>query len=143
METTKTLLLETNKINKNNRYYPKEVVKKSLLDELIQTQLNNGSWFGEAGQPIVSSLNRIKEISLLNTSHIIKNVYFKEDNLYGQIIFTDTKVGQDLKSLYEQGLEPKFALRGIGNVKSINGYYEVTDLKIITFDWDIENSTEE
>lgn len=52
------ILQEANKPNRNGRVYPKAVLEKALNAPNIQERLATKTWYGEAGHPLDTSVQR-------------------------------------------------------------------------------------
>lgn len=120
--------------NQNGRVYPKEVLvreAKSYLDEAVK----QNRAMGELDHPDSST------VSLANTSHVIKDMWWEGDDLLGVVEILDTPAGRILKSLFESNVTVGISSRGVGSVKEVytegNGSaMEVQeDFKLIAFDF--------
>jgi hypothetical protein len=127
------LLLKTDQVLPSRNFYLYELVKKCIEDESIQNKISNNILYGEADTP--DSYEELIKFNLNRVTHSIKNLYFKDKDLYGIIEILPTKIGKDLENLIKQGVNPKFTIRAVGNIDRINGVNWISDLKIITFDW--------
>ena len=133
-----TVLQEANKSNRNGRIYPKAVLEKALNAPNIRERLATKTWFGEAGHPMDTSVQRQMTIDMRNIAFIIKAIWWEGDLLKGRLETADTAVGRDMKGLIEQGCRVAFSLRAQGNVHTnpVTGIVEVEDgLQILGYDW--------
>ena len=133
-----TVLQEANKSNRNGRIYPKAVLEKALNAPNIRERLATKTWFGEAGHPMDTSVQRQMTIDMRNIAFIIKEIWWEADLLKGRLETADTAVGRDMKGLIEQGCRVAFSLRAQGNVHTnpVTGIVEVEDgLQILGYDW--------
>ena len=133
-----TVLQEANKSNRNGRIYPKAVLEKALNAPNIRERLATKTWFGEAGHPMDTSVQRQMTIDMRNIAFIIKEIWWEGDLLKGRLETADTAVGRDMKGLIEQGCRVAFSLRAQGNVHTnpVTGIVEVEDgLQILGYDW--------
>lgn len=133
-----TVLQEANKSNRNGRIYPKAVLEKALNAPNIRERLATKTWFGEAGHPMDTSVQRQMTIDMRNIAFIIKEIWWEGDLLKGRLETADTAVGRDMKGLIEQGCRVAFSLRAQGNVHTnpATGIVEVEDgLQILGYDW--------
>lgn len=133
-----TVLQEANKSNRNGRIYPKAVLEKALNAPNIRERLATNTWFGEAGHPMDTSVQRQMTIDMRNIAFIIKEIWWEGDLLKGRLETADTAVGRDMKGLIEQGCRVAFSLRAQGNVHTnpVTGIVEVEDgLQILGYDW--------
>ena len=132
------VLQEANKPNRNGRIYPKHVLEKALKAPNIQERLTTKSWYGEAGHPLDSSVQRQMTIDLRNVAFIITEIWWEGDLLKGKLETASTSVGKDMKGLIEQGCKVAFSLRAQGNVHTnpVTGLVEVEEgLQILGYDW--------
>ena len=118
------VLIPLNIKNKNGRIYTKENIEPCVQDFIYRIN-NNGPIFGQIDHP--DSF----DISLSKASHIIKNIWFENNNLVGEITPLTTYYGKQLKELISSGVYFSVRPRSIGFV-DINGYVQLE--KIITFD---------
>ena len=133
-----TVLQEANKSNRNGRIYPKAVLEKALNAPNIRERLATKTWFGEAGHPMDTSVQRQMTIDMRNIAFIIKEIWWEGHLLKGRLETADTAVGRDMKGLIEQGCRVAFSLRAQGNVHTnpVTGIVEVEDgLQILGYDW--------
>lgn len=124
--------------NRNGRVYPKAVLEKALNAPNVRERLSTKTWFGEAGHPLDSSVQRQMTIDLRNVAFIITEIWWEGNLLKGRCETADTAVGHDMKGLIEQGCKVAFSLRAQGNVHTnpVNGLVEVEDgLQILGYDW--------
>lgn len=124
--------------NRNGRIYPKSVLEKALSMPNIQERLRTKTWFGEAGHPLDSSVQRQMTVDLRNVAFIIEEIWWEGNLLKGKCETANTACGHDMKGLIEQGCKVAFSLRAQGNVHTnpTNGLIEVEDgLQILCFDW--------
>lgn len=132
------VLQEANKPNRNGRVYPKAVLEKALNSPNIQERLATKTWYGEAGHPLDSSVQRQMTIDLRNVAFIITEIWWEGDLLKGRIETANTECGRDMKGLIEQGCKVAFSLRAQGNVHTnpVSGLIEVEDgLQILGYDF--------
>lgn len=117
---------EFDKLNQNDRIYPKNVYLEAL-DELLP-KIREGRLLGECDHP------EYDEVHLSNVSHIVKRCEVQGDKLYGEVELLDTPSGKVAQALVEAGVPIGISSRAIGNTRNIKEGTEVTDLKLITFD---------
>jgi len=132
------VLQEADKPNRNGRIYPKAVLEKALNAPNIRERLETKTWFGEAGHPLDSSVQRQMTIDLRNVAFIIKEIWWEGNLLKGRIETANTACGRDMKGLMEQGCKVAFSLRAQGNVHTnpTTGIIEVEDgLQILGYDF--------
>jgi hypothetical protein len=138
----KFLLLRTNEKNLNGRIYPDDVVKEAVLKPEFQARLKSGRVYGTLGQSF-NSLEEASRIDMSNVSHVLTDITFEGNNVFGEIQTLDTPAGRDMEKLLSQNTQVELALRAVGD-----GSYNVKDeaflvesLDIISFDWVLNSST--
>jgi len=123
----KFLLLETNSITPSGRIYPKEVVEEAIQTKEFKDRLDSGKILGYIGQPLDTSARKDQP------SHVLKDIYFQDNDLYGEIEVLDTSTGEALKKMIFDK-EVRYALQGVGDVSvDSNGVTNVISLEIETF----------
>jgi hypothetical protein len=124
--------MKSNKINTNGRIYPKEVLQNAIYDPKFQESLKNSEILGYMGQ----------EIKLDNSTHIVKDIYFIDDDVYAEIEPLPLSKIQKLNKLIDQG-SLDLALRGVGDVKydDEKSANIVTSLSILSVDLVEKSST--
>lgn len=133
-----TVLQSASTPNRNGRIYPKKVLEKALNAPHIQERLKTNTWYGEAGHPMDSSVQRQMTIDMRNIAFLIKEIWWEDNLLKGRLETAATSVGKDMKGLIEQGCKVAFSLRAQGNVHTnpVTGLVEVEEgLQILTYDF--------
>jgi hypothetical protein len=107
--------------NQNGRIYSKEILvreSKKYVDEFVK----NGNAFGELDHP------ESPVVSLKNASHIVKELYWKGDDLMGKVELLNTPAGNIVKEIIKAGHTIGISSRGTGSVQQTNeGHLEVQD----------------
>jgi hypothetical protein len=107
--------------NQNGRVYSKDILvreAKKYVDEFVK----NGNAFGELDHP------ESPVVSLKNASHIVKELYWKGDDLMGKIELLNTPAGNIVKEIVKAGHTIGISSRGTGSVNQTNeGHLEVQD----------------
>jgi len=112
---------QADKVNKNGRLYPKEVLDKATKD--FQARLLKKG-FGQVDHPVERGL-------LKDTSHLVTKLFWDEKNsnlLNAEMIILNTQAGEALKEIVTAGGRPGLSSRGQGDSRTIkkNGKeYEV------------------
>ena len=120
-------VVKFNKPNKNGRIYSSNCF--NLNDPVLKEKLNTGSFFGEFGFP--EGIR--EEVDISKASHVIKNLYKREDGLYADIETLDTPNGRRLEQVATAN---NFRTRGTGNLNPRDdGYCDVEDYVFITVDY--------
>ena len=122
--------------NQNGRVYSKAILEreaKKYTDEFV----NNGNAFGELDHP------ESPVVSLKNASHIVKELYWKGDDLMGKIELLNTPAGNIVKEIVKAGHTIGISSRGTGSVNQTNeGTLEVQpDFELVCWDFVSNPST--
>jgi hypothetical protein len=107
--------------NQNGRVYSKEILvreAKKYMEEFV----NRGNAFGELDHP------ESPVVSLKNASHVVKDLYWKGNDLMGKIELLNTPAGNIVKEIVKAGHTIGISSRGTGSVNQTNeGTLEVQD----------------
>ena len=107
--------------NQNGRIYSKDILvreAKKYVDEFVK----RGNAFGELDHP------ESPVVSLKNASHIVKELYWKGDDLMGKVELLNTPAGNIVKEIIKAGHTIGISSRGTGSVQQTNeGHLEVQD----------------
>jgi len=106
--------------NRNGRVYPKNTLAKET-SRYINEYVNKGRALGELNHPTGPTVN------LDRVSHIVKELYEDGKNIYGKAKVLDTPMGKIVKNLIDEGAQLGVSTRGMGSLKSKNGYQEVQE----------------
>jgi hypothetical protein len=87
----------------------------------INEYVNKGRALGELNHPSGPTVN------LDRVSHIIKELHEDGKNIYGKAKVLDTPMGKIVKNLIDEGAQLGVSTRGMGSLKSRNGYQEVQE----------------
>ena len=122
--------------NQNGRVYKKAILEretKKYMDEFVK----NGNAFGELDHP------ESPVVSLKNASHIVKDLYWKGDDLYGKVELLNTPSGNIVKEIIKAGHTIGISSRGTGSVQQTNeGQLEVQpDFELVCWDFVSNPST--
>ncbi len=124
------VFLQSNLTNRNNRTYPKEIMRKEV-DRYRTEQIDKKRAMGELGHPDVPTLN------LDRVSHMITSLKESGDNWIGKAKILDTPMGNIVKNLMDEGAQLGVSSRGLGSIKEKNGINEVQDDFILSTAADI------
>lgn len=114
--------------NGNGRYYPKELWEREM-DKYSQIIKENRA-MGELDHPDSSIIN------LKNVSHVIREVRWDGDKVFGKIEILPTSSGNILKALIENNVTVGVSSRGMGSLKQIGETLEVQDdFELLCFDF--------
>ena len=122
--------------NQNGRIYEKELLireAKKYVDEFVK----NGNAFGELDHP------ESAVVSLRNASHVVKDLYWKGDDLMGKVELLNTPAGNIVKEIIKAGHTIGISSRGTGSVQQTNeGHLEVqSDFELVCWDFVSNPST--
>ncbi len=122
--------------NQNGRTYSKEILmreSKRYIDEFVK----NGNAFGELDHP------ESPVVSLKNASHIVKDLWWKGDDLMGRVELLNTPAGNIVKEICKAGHTIGISSRGTGSVQQTNeGTLEVQDdFELVCWDFVSNPST--
>lgn len=98
------------KKNQNGRIYERAILEREVgryMDEFVRT----GIAYGELDHP------ESAVVSLKNASHIIRDLEWKGDDLFGKIEVLDTPAGNIVKAIVGKGHTIGISSRGSGTVK--------------------------
>jgi len=132
----KVLCKERNAKNQNERVYKKAILEreaKKYTEEFVK----KGNAFGELDHP------ESPVVSLKNASHIVKELYWKGDDLYGKVELLNTPSGNIVKEIIKAGHTIGISSRGTGSVNQTNeGTLEVQpDFELVCWDFVSNPST--
>ena len=122
--------------NQNGRVYSKAILEreaKKYVDEFVK----NGNAFGELDHP------ESPVVSLKNASHIVKELYWKGNDLMGRVELLNTPAGNIVKEIIKAGHTIGISSRGTGSVQQTNeGTLEVQpDFELVCWDFVSNPST--
>tara|TARA_E500000318_G_scaffold45268_3_gene42750 strand:+ start:155 stop:733 length:579 start_codon:yes stop_codon:yes gene_type:complete len=122
--------------NQNGRVYKKDILMreaKKYMDEFVK----RGNAFGELDHP------ESPVVSLKNASHIVKDLYWKGDDLMGKVELLNTPAGNIVKEIIKAGHTIGISSRGTGSVTQTNeGTLEVQpDFELVCWDFVSNPST--
>ena len=122
--------------NQNGRIYRKEILQreaKKYMDEFVK----RGNAFGELDHP------ESPVVSLKNASNIVKDLYWKGDDLMGKVELLNTPEGNIVKEIIKAGHTIGISSRGTGSVQQTNeGHMEVQpDFELVCWDFVSNPST--
>jgi len=113
-------LQEAEAKNGNNRVYPKEVLLREV-EKYQKGPIASNTSMGELDHPEVSIVN------LGNVSHVIKKVWWKDNDLMGELELLNTPSGKIAQELILAGIPLGISSRGMGSVKQMGEAVEVQD----------------
>jgi hypothetical protein len=114
------VFMQSNVKNKNGRIYPQGTLLKECK-RYINEYVDKGRALGELNHPTGPTVN------LDRVSHIVKELREDGHNVYGKAKVLDTPMGKIVKNLIDEGAQLGVSTRGMGSLKSKNGYQEVQE----------------
>lgn len=130
------LMQTSDSLNQNGRLYPESILKREC--NKFQDSIRRNSSLGELDHPDTAVVN------LQNTSHVIRELWWKGKDVYGKIEVLDTPSGKILKALFEAGILLGISSRGTGTVtrnEQKNCNIVNDDYELITWDFVSSPST--
>tara|TARA_R100001079_G_scaffold110669_1_gene86940 strand:- start:14342 stop:14974 length:633 start_codon:yes stop_codon:yes gene_type:complete len=123
--------------NQNGRVYPKEILAREAK-KYEQVEIAERRALGELDHPDSSVVN------LANASHNINRIWWKENDLLGEVEILSTPSGNILKELLKANIRLGISSRGMGSVKQLSedGTLEVQgDFELVCWDFVSNPST--
>ena len=122
--------------NQNGRVYKKEILEREA-NKYMEEFVKNGNAFGELDHP------ESPVVSLKNASHIVKELWWKGDDLMGRVELLNTPAGNIVKEIIKAGHTIGISSRGTGSVQQTNeGTLEVQpDFELVCWDFVSNPST--
>ena len=122
--------------NQNGRVYKKEILEREA-NKYMEEFVKNGNAFGELDHP------ESPVVSLKNASHIVKELWWKGDDLMGRVELLNTPAGNIVKEIIKAGHTIGISSRGTGSVQQTNeGHLEVQpDFELVCWDFVSNPST--
>ena len=122
--------------NQNGRVYDKAILErecKKYMKEFVE----RGNAFGELDHP------ESPVVSLKNASHVVKDLYWKGNDLMGKVELLNTPAGNIVKEIIRAGHTIGISSRGTGSVQQTNeGTLEVQpDFELVCWDFVSNPST--
>ena len=114
--------------NKNGRIYPKHIMEREVM-KYIQKHINESTSLGELGHPDTPAIN------LDRASHVIKELRFDGNDVYGKAKLMETPCGKIAKALIDEGVKLGVSTRGVGSLREHQGVQMVQeDFSLATVD---------
>jgi hypothetical protein len=122
--------------NQNGRIYEKKILMREV-SKYMEEFVKNGNAFGELDHP------ESAVVSLKNASHVVKDLYWKGDDLMGKVELLNTPAGNIVKEIIKAGHTIGISSRGTGSVQQTNeGHLEVQDdFELVCWDFVSNPST--
>jgi len=106
------VLQRANAKNQNGRVYPKNILEREV-EKYKGREIKENRAYGELDHP------ESAVVELKNTSHIVRDVAWKGDDVVGTVEILNTPSGNILKELIKAGCTVGISSRGMGSVKQI------------------------
>ena len=100
--------------NQNGRVYPAEILQREVK-KYKNREIKENRAYGELDHPDSSV------VELKNTSHIVRDVWWKGNDVMGKVEILKTPAGNILKELIKAGCTIGISSRGMGSVKESTG----------------------
>ena len=122
--------------NQNGRTYSKAILERES-EKYIEEFVKNGNAFGELDHP------ESPIVSLKNASHVVKDLWWKGNDLMGRVELLNTPSGNIVKEIIKAGHTIGISSRGTGSVNQTNeGTLEVQqDFELVCWDFVSNPST--
>ena len=122
--------------NQNGRVYTKDILVREA-NKYIKEFVERGNAFGELDHP------ESPVVSLKNASHVVKDLWWKGDDLCGRVELLNTPAGNIVKEIIKAGHTIGISSRGTGSVQQTNeGTLEVQpDFELVCWDFVSNPST--
>jgi hypothetical protein len=122
--------------NQNGRVYSKAILEREA-SKYTKEFVERGNAFGELDHP------ETPVVSLKNASHIVKELYWKGNDLMGRVELLNTPAGNIVKEIIKAGHTIGISSRGTGSVNQTNeGQLEVQpDFELVCWDFVSNPST--
>lgn len=116
--------------NQNGRIYPKNILKKEC-DRYLEEVVRGGMAIGELDHADDSVIH------LQNASHIIDDLWWEDNDVFGKIRLLDTPAGNIAKNIVLAGIPLGISSRAVGSVsknESTGADVVGEDLQIVAWD---------
>lgn len=130
--------------NRNKRIYPTQLLSEGFKAPFIQERLKTRSFYGEAGHPLSTDIQRQLSIDHSNISHIVTSYRQEGDLFIGRVETAATQIGKDMRGLIVENKSlVAFSMRGMAPVRRESGKTIVTNpFKLFCYDW-VQNPSHE
>lgn len=109
---------------------------KDALNSAIEDYNKKAKQNCELGRMFSNGDLQLSEINVQDVSHIITDIIFKKNKIYGKYKITNSPKGEILKNMIENKIKPKFRLISAGRVEGREKLMTSID-KIMSFDIEI------
>ena len=135
------IFLQADTLNKNRRIYPKTVLSESIK-HYSEKFIIPGKALGERDHPYLNGFSkeegfaRYTTVKVSEVSHVIENLVFEGNDVYGRAKLLNTEAGKNIKAFIDGGIPINVSSRGIGDSRMAEGGYTeiLPGFQIITVD---------
>ena len=114
------LLMEADTKNQNRRIYPRDILHEAI-EYQVRPKMQERNFGGELDHPLPTGsqtdILRQQTLSYKEMSHIITDMWWDGNKVYGTVETTPTPNGQILANLVRFGVKVGFSLRALGEVR--------------------------
>ena len=114
----KGIFMQAEKVNRNGRRYGRDTLFGET-NRYIDKYVKGSRALGELGHPEGPTVN------LERVSHIIKDLRYEGNDVYGEAKILDTPYGKIVQNLIDGGAKLGVSSRGMGSIKNVGGVNEV------------------
>lgn len=127
-------LQRLNEFSYNGKKYLKEPMLRAINAK--QDLLKQNGFVGELDHPIEPSMQRMVNVLYQNASHLFKEIYTENNDVFGVLENTSNRVGLDLYAFIVHDKIPVgFSLRALGDVRNTSQGQEVhNNIDLVTWD---------
>ena len=116
----KGIFMQAEKVNRNGRRYGRDTLFGET-NRYIDKYVKGSRALGELGHPEGPTVN------LERVSHIIKDLRYEGNDVYGEAKILDTPYGKIVQNLIDGGAKLGVSSRGMGSIKNVGGVNEVQE----------------
>ena len=122
--------------NQNGRVYDRDILKREV-EKYMNEFVKVGNAYGELDHP------ESPIVSLKNASHVVKDLWWKGNDLMGKVQLLNTPAGNIVKEIVRAGHTIGISSRGTGSVQQTNeGHLKVQDdFELVCWDFVSNPST--
>jgi len=130
-----TILQVAEVLNRNRRYYTTEDLHREIYGERWSELVKAGYACGEAGHPLDMNLARQQKIDPQLTCVQYLKCWMEGPVVKAWCKGTNNDLGKTFNEDLKDGKKPAFSLRSLGSIKIVNGRSQVSNLKLVTYDF--------
>lgn len=130
-----TVLQVAEILNRNRRYYSTEDLHGQIYGDRWSELVKAGYACGEAGHPLDMNLARQQKIDPTLTCVQYIKCWMEGPVVKAWCRGTFNELGKTFNKDLKAGKKPAFSLRSLGSIRINNGRSQVTNLRLITYDF--------